>query len=301
MRKLLAILVLILPLAAFAQSVATIHGECAIGNTKTILQGMFSSTLMRVSYPQCLVTVYDHGGGLATLYSDDVLTHLSNPFTATTNGHFVFYATVGQRYDVTLSGGLGANNVGGIGFPTPYTIADIYLLAGGGGGSCAVPNYLLNGVFVGAEPAWNVITTHGTLVDNPTNNRVDYTPFSPYDVVFALPGVIGATGTANSTIIPVETFTRTVTFPANFGATPDGASSKGSCGANPTAGKTFTVLENGFSVGTAAISTSCVFTFTSSGGLPVTFTPGDRMTLQVPTSDDATLADVAITWAGTWQ
>lgn len=58
-----------------------------------------------------------HGsGGAATLFSDNGVTPLSNPFNADINGNFAFYAA-DNRYDVTISG---ANL-------TTYTEKDIVL------------------------------------------------------------------------------------------------------------------------------------------------------------------------------
>src|SRR3974390_2820865 len=93
---------------------AAIHGTCSIGNTKANTQGLASSNTLVASYPQCTVTVYQHGGGLTAIYSDSSLTPLSNPFTATSNGSFIFYANTANTYDIVLTGGLSG------GFPSPY-------------------------------------------------------------------------------------------------------------------------------------------------------------------------------------
>lgn len=113
-----------------------------------------------------------------------------------------------------------------------------------------------------------------------------------YNVVFALPGAIGPSGTPAGTVLPVETFPDTVNFPQNF------LNSIGSAGTNPTSNATFTILQNGATVGNAVIAPTGVVTFASSGGFVVSFVRGDRLTIQVPTVADATLADVAITLYG---
>jgi len=70
------------------------------------------------SYPGATVTVYLTGTGvLATIYSDNSSTPLSNPFTADQFGHWFFYAANGT-YDVQISGA---------GLATPYTIGGILL------------------------------------------------------------------------------------------------------------------------------------------------------------------------------
>jgi hypothetical protein len=51
------------------------------------------------------ITVYNNGTlTLATIYSDNLNTPLSNPFTSDANGLWFFYAANG-RYDVQMSGG----------------------------------------------------------------------------------------------------------------------------------------------------------------------------------------------------
>lgn len=110
----------------------------------------------------------------------------------------------------------------------------------------------------------------------------------PYDVVFTLPGQ-----PANGVTYPVITFKRTTTFAVDF------AGSVGSVGTNPTSTATYTVKKNGSTVGQIVINTSGVFTFTTSGGAPISFSSGDRLEIVSPNPQDATLADVAITLAGT--
>jgi hypothetical protein len=122
----------LLPLLLFSAAPAhatneAAHGWCEDGNQQVILSGLMSTTLAQESFPQCTIYVYNHGGGLATIYSDENNTPLANPFTANTNGQWIFYANDG-RYDVNMSGGTP------IAFPGPVTISDI-TLGGSGGGS----------------------------------------------------------------------------------------------------------------------------------------------------------------------
>lgn len=56
-----------------------------------------------VSVPFATVTVRTHGGGLATVYSDNGVTLSNNPITADSLGVFSFYAADG-RYDLSISG-----------------------------------------------------------------------------------------------------------------------------------------------------------------------------------------------------
>lgn len=116
----------------------------------------------------------------------------------------------------------------------------------------------------------------------------DLTGTQPYDVVCSLPGKPGA-----SALVLLLTFTRAVTFAGNF------AGSAGTVGTNPAATAVYTVNKNGSSIGTISISTGGVFTFSTTAGATESFASGDRMTITAPSSQDTTLADVAITLAGT--
>src|ERR1700749_3180634 len=101
LRKLLLLSVVALlwaALPAHAQQ-APAHGWCEAGNTQVTTSGLLSTTLTQASYPACTVTVFIHGGGLASgLTQDSAGTQpLSNPFTAETNGQYLFYITPGTR------------------------------------------------------------------------------------------------------------------------------------------------------------------------------------------------------------
>lgn len=70
-------------------------------------------------------------------------------------------------------------------------------------------------------------------------------------------------------------------------------------GTAATASTTYTLNDNGVSIGTAIISagsTTCAATITSS---PYTFTAGHALSLTGPATADATAADVGITFGGT--
>jgi hypothetical protein len=127
MRKIIFTLALLLIPAAARTQVLPAHGDCSTGGINVQTQGLNSTTLVRGSYPQCLVTVYLTGTlTLATIYSDKLSTPLTNPFTAQANGSWLFYVLSGG-YDITMSGG------SPIPFPTPITITD-YVVSGAGGG-----------------------------------------------------------------------------------------------------------------------------------------------------------------------
>ncbi len=103
--------------APFAAANGNLSGFCDQGNIKATLSGLTSTNTFLGSYPQCRVQVNVHGGGLATIYSDNSGTPLANPFTASTVGWWQFYAANG-RYDVVLSGGTP------ISLPSAWTISD---------------------------------------------------------------------------------------------------------------------------------------------------------------------------------
>lgn len=93
---------------------------CQQGNQTINVLSYVSSTATPVqrSYPGCTVRVTVTGSSaLATIYSDNAGTPLSNPFVANSNGFIFFYADTGH-YDVNLSGA---------GLPAPWTIGDVFL------------------------------------------------------------------------------------------------------------------------------------------------------------------------------
>lgn len=126
----------------------------------------------------------------------------------------------------------------------------------------------------------------------PISNVAGYIPTggTPYDLVFSLIG-----NPAGTTTYPWISFTRAVSFPANF------SGSVGNVLTNPTATATFTVSKTHSgtttTVGTISVSTSGVVTFTTTGGSPVSVVAGDYFTLTSPTRD-ATLAGLMFTLAG---
>lgn len=84
----------------------------------------------------------------------------------------------------------------------------------------------------------------------------------------------------------------TVAYPANM------TGSKGGCDANPTATVTWTITDNGGVIGTMVVSTSGVYTFTSTSGLPGTVAAGHQIALVAPSPPDATYAgfDFTLAW-----
>ena len=120
-------LLLLAPMGAFAQT-AALTNFCVLGAKQAATSGSLSSNYLQGVIRQCTVTVFlTNTTNKATIYADANNTPLSNPFTANTNGLWLFYAAEGTGYDVKLSGGIPPNT-----YATPVTLTD--MMAGGGPG-----------------------------------------------------------------------------------------------------------------------------------------------------------------------
>jgi hypothetical protein len=80
--RLLPLLLMLLPTMALARQ--SLQGDCVLGGKIVVTNGLNSTTKVMASYPSCTVTISIHGGGLATIYSDNSGTILANPLTAIT-------------------------------------------------------------------------------------------------------------------------------------------------------------------------------------------------------------------------
>lgn len=100
-----------------------VYVNCQQGGQAVVVIGINSTNFAMASYPGCTITVKINGTATnATLFSDNIGTPLSNPFTASlTDGHGVFYADNG-RYDIQLSGGSPSPGIS----PT-LTVSDVLL------------------------------------------------------------------------------------------------------------------------------------------------------------------------------
>ncbi len=119
---------------------------CSTGGKTVVTTGVSGAPKVQASYPQCQVTVFLTGTlTRATLYSDNGTSALANPFTASTNGYFFFYAVNG-RYDVMMSGG---------GLPAPVTLGDVLLADPFAGSTLQLqePGYTSQGA--AADNGWN--------------------------------------------------------------------------------------------------------------------------------------------------
>jgi hypothetical protein len=116
----IAFLAIFAPVSAYAQ-IASESGDCVLGATQAATSGLKSSNYLEGIIPSCTVTVYLTGTTTkAAIYSDGSGSYLSNPFTANTDGSWLFFALTSQAYDVVLSGGIPPNV-----YPTPRTLTGL--------------------------------------------------------------------------------------------------------------------------------------------------------------------------------
>jgi len=146
---LLVLLTIIFPCISLAKD--SVKGWCEEGNRPVTTSGLNSTTRVQASHPSCTVTIYVHGGGLATIFADNNGTPLANPFTAQSGGRWQAYSANG-RYDVVMSSA---------GFSQTVTYSDIILCDPFEAGSTCN-----NG---GATQAHNLLST----------THLDTVPFSP--------------------------------------------------------------------------------------------------------------------------
>jgi hypothetical protein len=138
--------------------------------------------------------------------------------------------------------------------------------------------------------------TGATVVLRPGETAIIFQSFEdmyPVGVVNAYDVAFFAAGTpADNGIIGTFVATRA------FKLLDDFAGSRGHCVVNPDSTATFTVQKNGVTIGTVAISNVGAFTFATTGSAVESFAVGDRLTLIAPTPQDASLANVAISFFG---
>lgn len=161
----------LIPLILFLISVPVARGNqaargfCEAGAQPVVTSGLTSTTQVQASYPACTITVFVTGGGVAQIFSDNAGTPLANPFTANSNGQWIFFAANGT-YDVQMSGA---------GFTSPVTLSSI-LLADPANQQAALPNTTLAFSSTPAFNATNNISYTMTLTGNVTSSTITGTP-----------------------------------------------------------------------------------------------------------------------------
>ena len=149
----------------------------------------------------------------------------------------------------------------------------------GGGGSAGPTGP------TGAGPTGPTGPTGTTGVGGPTGPTG--TPGTqPFDLGFYFEGVL-----TNAEAVARYVFNRSVSFVANL------TGSHASADTASTGTVSFTLKQNGSSVGTVTFTASATGTFTFAS--PVTFASGDVLNIVAPATADGTLANVCINLAGT--
>jgi hypothetical protein len=186
----------------------------------------------------------------------------------------------------TINGSATATLATGMGGWLSYDGTDWELVVGGGGGSTYTPPVTTKGDLFGFStvPDRVPVGTDGQFLvaDSSQTLGVRYSDL-PAFLVGASPGQ----PTTGQLLGALDAAGYSITFAGNF------ANSVGQIlpgGVNPTATVTCIIKKNTTNIGTVVISTSGVFTFTSTSGLPVTLNPGDTLSVFAPAIPDATLA-----------
>ncbi len=122
MRKIgIVLAIVVFSAMAIAQAPTAVTGYCNLGATQAMLSGMLSTNDLQGEVPFCTVTVYLTGTSTpATIYADALSNPLSNPFTASGSGQWLFFASLANQYDVVLRGGIPPNN-----YPAPVTLTGL--------------------------------------------------------------------------------------------------------------------------------------------------------------------------------
>lgn len=166
MRRYLYLILLLLVMPALGSAREAWRGWCEQGAKHVITSGLTSTTTVQLSSGSCQVTVYVTGGGLATLYADNNGTVKANPFTADTNGQWIFFADNGT-YDVTTSSAtLGTVTYSNVLLCDPAVMG----AACGSGGGIGNINVYKNGTLVGTEPGVDFIEGTNVTIDPATDD-----------------------------------------------------------------------------------------------------------------------------------
>ena len=249
---------------------------------------------------------------LATIYADQLLTPLSNPFTATglgpiNAGYWIFWAATANGYDIQFSGGYAPNT-----FPTPRTLVDVFpsqaftVSAGVGTINGVQGNFVFSGpdvnctstscTFSTSQVNGGTIPISATIIGtNSSQQFISVTPTTinnylsgtrPWQATFTFLGV-----PANSQIVLLMPTTVAVTIPSGCSGSFVGATTAA------TGSTAFSI--NKLAGGpTGASTTLCTATFLASGttasmsGTGGSLAVGDYLEIVGPASADATLANL---------
>jgi len=196
MKRCTLFLLALLPLSAIGQT-AAVNGFCNQGGTPALTQGMSSTNKLQGITPSCIVTVYLTGTSTAAaIFKDSIGTVLGNPFTASANGQYLFYAATGVGLDVVKSSGTTDTDVvpGGGGGTPGGTNGSLQINNNGAfGGTSGVLNA---GVFAGADLGAQINAAYAALPASGGNILI---PAGNFNV--STPIVIGTTKQAYLTCL----------------------------------------------------------------------------------------------------
>ena len=216
----LYILVLLIAAPVFAQT-AAVENYCVLGAKQASTSGLNSTNYLQGVIPSCTVTVYLTGTTTpATIYADAISTALTNPFTANTDGSWIFFAATTQGYDVVLNGGTSPNV-----YPSPVTLTDLFPGGGSGGGTTVNVNgsSVSNPNFNGTTPAAASGYVNGTFQVSGSSVSVEVPTSSAGGVTQIVPGanvsVSPSSGVGTVTLaVTGGTFTSPTTVSNTFAA-----------------------------------------------------------------------------------
>jgi hypothetical protein len=225
-------LFVLLPCTAFAQLAALPAQSCVQGGVQASTSGMNSTNYLQGVIPSCTVTVYLTGTTtLATIYAGNISTPLANPFTASTAGQFIAYASVNQGYDVVLSGGIAPNT-----YLSPVTLTGLYP----GTNIVVTLNLASPGPIGGTTPSTVNATT---LTAQSLNGAINPLLYAGSDLAAKTATAVAAVGCSSTVpcnfILPPSpqlsfSGTLTLTDAMTFSCTPAGESARQSAAQPPT-------------------------------------------------------------------
>lgn len=129
------------------------------------------------------------------------------------------------------------------------------------------------------------------LVYNDAGNIITISAVQP--ALFYNYGSFAATNILSAEVLMDHIVTQAHTLAANF------AGCVASVGANPTSAWSAVVQKNGANVGTLAVATTGVVTFTTTGGATVPMAVGDVLSVIAPASVDSTIGRLRFSFKGT--